>query len=400
MSQAMSRVFARLGEKENRATRAHQVRGQEARHRGVPSGWCSKSAPSCAPIRAGRRSSPTCTPPTRSRSARPGRCPPGRCPDGLRRLARDQRHAAAPAGLRRSRTITLPLGDLTSEQARALADIARKYTGDTMRTTVEQNMLLRWVSEADLPDALRGAQGASAWRRRAPARSATSPPARAPTPASSASRRRAGWRASCASSCARRASTAIRTPSTCTSRPAAASTRAAQHHVADIGFLGVSRNVGGRRVPHFQLVVGGQWTNNGGVVRPGDRRGAVEARPRGRQAADRALRQGAPGRRVVRRLRQPHRQEDDPRAWSRSCRCCRPTTRTRASTATGAIRASTRSATWATASAPGEVVPYVEFGLAAAERELFEAQLLLDERQGRRGGGARVRARCCGRRGR
>src|SRR5690606_27558538 len=37
----------------------------------------------------------------------------------------------------------------------------------------------------------------------------------------------------------------------------------AQHHVADIGFLGVSRNVNGRRVPHFQLVVGGSWANNG-----------------------------------------------------------------------------------------------------------------------------------------
>src|SRR5947207_15949498 len=48
--------------------------------------------------------------------------------------------------------ITLPLGELTSEQARALADVARKYTGDTMRTTADQNMLLRWVSEADLPD--------------------------------------------------------------------------------------------------------------------------------------------------------------------------------------------------------------------------------------------------------
>ena len=38
-----------------------------------------------------------------------------------------------------------------------------------------------------------------------------------------------------------------------------------QHHVADIGFLGVSRNVGGRRVAHFQLVVGGQWRENGGA---------------------------------------------------------------------------------------------------------------------------------------
>ncbi len=35
--------------------------------------------------------------------------------------------------------------------------------------------------------------------------------------------------------------------------------------MADLGFLGVSRNVGGRRVPHFQLVVGGQWTNNAGA---------------------------------------------------------------------------------------------------------------------------------------
>jgi sulfite reductase (ferredoxin) len=37
-----------------------------------------------------------------------------------------------------------------------------------------------------------------------------------------------------------------------------------QHHVADLGFLGVSRNVGGRRVPHFQVVVGGEWEHNAG----------------------------------------------------------------------------------------------------------------------------------------
>jgi len=37
-----------------------------------------------------------------------------------------------------------------------------------------------------------------------------------------------------------------------------------QHHVADLGFLGVQRNVEGRRVPHFQVVLGGQWTHNAG----------------------------------------------------------------------------------------------------------------------------------------
>ena len=35
-----------------------------------------------------------------------------------------------------------------------------------------------------------------------------------------------------------------------------------QHHIADIGFWGVSRKVGSHAVPHFQTVLGGQWTEN------------------------------------------------------------------------------------------------------------------------------------------
>ena len=48
-------------------------------------------------------------------------------------------------------TVVLPLGDLTSSQLRALADISRRYVRETVRTTVEQNLVLRWVSETDLP---------------------------------------------------------------------------------------------------------------------------------------------------------------------------------------------------------------------------------------------------------
>ncbi len=47
--------------------------------------------------------------------------------------------------------VHLPLGDITSLQARKLADVARKYVKDTLRTTVDQNLLLQWVSNADLP---------------------------------------------------------------------------------------------------------------------------------------------------------------------------------------------------------------------------------------------------------
>ncbi len=48
-------------------------------------------------------------------------------------------------------TVTLPLGDITANQMRALAAIARRFVKETVRTTVEQNMVLRWVSESDVP---------------------------------------------------------------------------------------------------------------------------------------------------------------------------------------------------------------------------------------------------------
>ncbi len=37
-----------------------------------------------------------------------------------------------------------------------------------------------------------------------------------------------------------------------------------QHHVADLGFYGVSRKFGGYAVPHFQVVLGGEWEHNAG----------------------------------------------------------------------------------------------------------------------------------------
>src|SRR6185503_11812159 len=49
-------------------------------------------------------------------------------------------------------TITLPLGDITADQLRAVADISRRFTNGTVRTTVDQNIVLRWISEGDLPE--------------------------------------------------------------------------------------------------------------------------------------------------------------------------------------------------------------------------------------------------------
>jgi sulfite reductase (NADPH) hemoprotein beta-component len=42
-------------------------------------------------------------------------------------------------------TVTIPLGDLTSPQFRILADLAAAFSDGTVRVTVEQNLVFRWV---------------------------------------------------------------------------------------------------------------------------------------------------------------------------------------------------------------------------------------------------------------
>ncbi|HUF52237.1 MAG TPA: nitrite/sulfite reductase [Dehalococcoidia bacterium] len=48
-------------------------------------------------------------------------------------------------------TITVPLGNITPEQFRALAAIMRRFAGGNARTQQNQNLVLRWVHEASLP---------------------------------------------------------------------------------------------------------------------------------------------------------------------------------------------------------------------------------------------------------
>ncbi len=48
-------------------------------------------------------------------------------------------------------TVTVPLGNLSPEQFRGLADIMRRYGGGTARTQQNQNLVLRWIPERALP---------------------------------------------------------------------------------------------------------------------------------------------------------------------------------------------------------------------------------------------------------
>ncbi len=160
-------------------------------------------------------------------------------------------------------TLNLPLGDLTSEQAWDLADIARKYTPDTLRTTVEQNIVLRWVSEADLPNLFveLNAIGLAAPGAGTIIDITTCPGTDTCKLGIASSRGLTGelrTRLAAKNGSLDQAIKGLRI------KVSGCFNSCGQHHVADIGFFGNSRRRNSRTVPHFQVVLGGQWKENAG----------------------------------------------------------------------------------------------------------------------------------------
>lgn len=375
MSQAVCRVFGRLGEKENRSRARIKflvkklgieefkrlVLEERTKLRPDPR-WTdfleSIRATEEGPLKA------------------PSELGSGPYPPGFERWKRTNVGEQRQTGYATA-AVTLPLGDFTPSQGRALADIARRYTGDTLRTTVDQNLLYRWVSLADLPllyaDLVRiglGDAGADTIS------DVTACPGTDTCKLGISSSR------GLAGELRRRLSVLAENLD-----PAAASMHikcsgcfnsCSQHHVADLGFLGVSRNVGGRRVPHFQLVVGGELRENGGSY--GMAIGAIPSK-RVPQAVERLTHAYVQGKqsdetfqkfvqrvgkkeikRLVEDLSDIPAYEVDPSFYSD---WGDPREYTIGDIGVGECA--------------GEVVSFTQFGLAASEREVFEAQVLLDE---------------------
>lgn len=160
-------------------------------------------------------------------------------------------------------TVTLPLGDLTAHQMRNLGRIARRYVGDTVRTTVEQNIVLRWVPEADVPNLYRDLAAAGLAEPGAGTLSdITACPGTDTCKLGIASSRglAAELRGRVGNSNGEDdAVSGLRI------KTSGCFNSCGQHHVADLGLYGVSRTIDGYTVPHFQVVLGGQWTENGGA---------------------------------------------------------------------------------------------------------------------------------------
>jgi len=158
-------------------------------------------------------------------------------------------------------TIKLPLGDITSDQLRELADIVRKFTKETLRTTVEQNFLLRWIAAQDLPALYEGLKVCDLAEPGAEgiADLVACPGTDTCKLGISASRGLLG-------ELLKRYRKQTFSPEVRKLRIKASGcfNSCSQHHAADLGFYGVSRKVGEYTVPHFQVVLGGQWTHNAG----------------------------------------------------------------------------------------------------------------------------------------
>ena len=274
-------------------------------------------------------------------------------------------------------TLTLPLGDITAPQLRALADIARRFTRETVRTTVEQNIVLRWVGEADLPELYSALKAHGLGQPDAGTIvDVTSCPGTDTCKLGIASSR--GLAGELRQRLAAQSHTLDEAVQGLHIKISGCFNSCGQHHVADLGFYGVSRHFDGYTVPHFQVVLGGQWQENAGAYGlaigavPAKRIPDVVQRLTGRYVTERQ--KGESFRAFLQRIGKvgvkrtldeftavpphaadPHFYSDwgDPREFT-----------------TGDM---------GVGECAGEVVSRVDFDLAAAEREVFEAQVLLDQ---------------------
>lgn len=302
---------------------------------------------------------------------------PGPYPDGFDAWRASNVRSQSQAGYSTAK-ITLPLGDFTPAQGRLMADLARRYTGVSMRATVEQNLLFRWVVDADLPAFYRELAEVSLQQAGADGiTDVTSCPGTDTCKLGISSSR--GLATELHKQLTVLSSSMDPAAKELHIKCSGCSNSCGQHHIADLGFLGVSRNVNGRRVPHFQLVIGGQYKNNAGSY--GLAIGAIPSKrvPEAvKTLTDRFVNEKQPGetfqmfvgrigkkeiRKLVDRLNVLPTYEQDPSFYSD---WGDPREYTIGDLGVGECA--------------GEVVPLVQVGLADSEREVFEAQLSLEEK--------------------
>jgi sulfite reductase (ferredoxin) len=151
--------------------------------------------------------------------------------------------------------IKLFMGDITAEQMLFIADLAERYSNGNIRTTINQNMIIRWIPEQKIADLYEdldtkglsdpGAElvediiacpgtdtcglGITSSKGLARALAEVFPAGRVPDDLKDVSVKISGCHNSCA-----------------------------QHHIATIGLHGVGKRIGEHTAPHYELHLGGK----------------------------------------------------------------------------------------------------------------------------------------------
>jgi sulfite reductase (NADPH) hemoprotein beta-component len=152
-------------------------------------------------------------------------------------------------------TVTLTLGDVTSGQMRALALLARAYGDGTVRVTVDQNLVLRWVRSGQVPGLYRrlAAAGLGLPGAGTIADVTSCPGAESCRLAVTQSR----GLGRLIETNLREHPAAVRSASSVRIKISGCPNGCGQHHVATIGFQGSIRKIGDRVVPQYFMMLGG-----------------------------------------------------------------------------------------------------------------------------------------------
>jgi sulfite reductase beta subunit-like hemoprotein len=158
-------------------------------------------------------------------------------------------------------TVTLPLGDLTGAQLRLLGDLAQAYGDGTLRTTVRQGLLFRWVRTADVPDLYRrlAAAGLGLAGANTVSDVTSCPGAESCRLAVTQSR---GLGRALSDSLRSRPDLVAAAPDL-TIKISGCPNGCGQHHVAGLGFQGSVRKVDGKALPQYFVMVGGGVDDDG-----------------------------------------------------------------------------------------------------------------------------------------
>jgi sulfite reductase (NADPH) hemoprotein beta-component len=158
-------------------------------------------------------------------------------------------------------TVRLPLGDFTSGQMRVLADLAEAYGDGTVRLTIEQNVLYRWVKKASVEPFYHrlAAAGLAAPDAGRLSDVVSCPGAESCRLAVTQSR---GLGRVLTEHLSARPDIVDLVPSGSV-KISGCPNGCGQHHIGSIGFQGSVRKVGGRAVPQYFVLVGGGCADDG-----------------------------------------------------------------------------------------------------------------------------------------